>query len=248
LLIESKQNPCRVFLQTMRLPICYSLFFLMLLFSSCLGRRKHASKITSAPTPTVTTTTSQPQSPPNDMQVIITEEMLNKCFKALGPISGKEGYQVWFVKDTFTWILVNPQIHLHEGKADFTTDVGVIAGPFGYSTSCVGDVSIWYDRPKNLINVKITKCILEIYTKFMGTKYHLKDIDLADQFTDPFTFDGPTATSTEMDMEMPDGSVRKLYMTTTDCDLSVKEKQIVVPCEVDFSLTPPPPPKSQIKR
>jgi hypothetical protein len=47
-----------------------------------------------------------------------------------------------------------------------------------------------------------------------------------------------------MDMEMPDGSIRKLYMTTTDCDLAVQEKQIVVPCEVDFTLTPPPSPKS----
>ena len=74
-------------------------------------------------------------------------------------------------------------------------------------------------------------------------KYHLDDLDLADNFTDPFTFAGPTATNTEMDMDMPDGTVRKLYMTTTDCDLSVKEKQIVVPCEVNFSLTPPPPPK-----
>jgi hypothetical protein len=43
-----------------------------------------------------------------------------------------------------------------------------------------------------------------------------------------------------MEMEMPDGTIRKLYMRTSDCDLAVKEKQIVVPCEVEFSLTPPP--------
>ncbi|HEU4716394.1 MAG TPA: hypothetical protein VFU15_01095, partial [Bacteroidia bacterium] len=69
-----------------------------------------------------------------------------------------------------------------------------------------------------------------------------KDVDIASQFTDPFTFEGPTATSTDMDMEMPDGTIKKVYMTTTDCDLSVQEKQIVVPCEVNFTLTPPPAP------
>jgi hypothetical protein len=223
----------------MKTRICYSLFFLFLIFSSCKSK-KHAQ------TSTTSSTTNPPVSeppktgvPPNDLQVIIHEEMLNKCFKALGPISGKEGYQVLFMKDTFTWTLVNPKIHLHAAKADFNTDVNVKAGPFSYTTACVGDVSIWYDRPKNLINVKITKCILEIYTKILGTKYHIKDIDIADQFTEPFTFEGPTATSTDMEMEMPDGTKRTLYMTTSECDLTVQEKQIVVPCEVVFSTTPP---------
>jgi hypothetical protein len=214
------------------------LFCLVLLASACRGPKniKHIGPpVYTPPVPTA----SSPV--PNDIQIVISEEMMNKCFKALGAISGKEPYSVLFVHDTFTWTLVNPQIHLHEGKADFTTDVNVKAGPFMYTTTCVGDVGIWYDRPKNLINVKITRCIVEIYTKILGTKYHLKDVDLASEFTDPFTFEGPTATSTDMEMEMPDGTIRKLYMRTTDCDLAVKEKQIVVPCEVEFSLTPPPP-------
>ena len=174
------------------------------------------------------------------MQVIITEDMLNKCFKALGPISGKEGYQVLFVKDTFIWTLINPQIHLHNGRADFTTDVNIVDGKINYTTSCVGNVGIWYDRPKNLINVKITKCLVDIYTYFFSSKYSLDSLDIAGNFPDPFTFEGPTASSTNMPMEMPDGSIRTVYMTTTDCDLTVKEKEIVVPCEVAFSLTPPP--------
>ncbi len=217
------------------------LFIALLLTLSGCRHSRHT--ITQGPPVYIppTPVTTRP-SVPNDMQIVISEELMNKCFKALGAISGKEPYQLLFVNDTFTWVLVNPQIHLHEGKADFTTDVNVIAGQFMYTTPCIGDVDIWYDRPKNLINVKITRCIVEIYTKIMGTKYHLKDIDLASQFTDPFIFEGPTATSTDMEMEMPDGTIRKLYMTTTDCDLAVKEKQIVVPCEVAFSLTPPPPP------
>lgn len=224
----------------MRRLFCYSLFSLCLIFSACKNR-KHVSEYTKNPLKDTTTVkVVKGLTPPNDIQVIVSEEMLNKCFKALGAIKGKEPYQVLFVKDSFTWVLVNPQIHLHPGKANFTTDVNVITKGLMYSTPCTGDVSIWYDRPKNLINVKITKCMIEIYTKILGTKYHLKDIDLAEHFTEPFTFEGPTATSTDMDMEMPDGTIRKLYMTTTDCDLAVQEKQIVVPCEMEFSLTPPP--------
>lgn len=222
--------------------ISYPLFLLLVLFSSCKSHKQATAYTPPATGQQPAQTSPAPGktvSPPNDMQVIVTEEMLNKCFKALGPIVGKEPYELWFVKDTFTWVLVNPMIHLHPAKADFTTDVSVMAGKLAYTTSCVGDVSIWYDRPKNLINVKITKCVVEIYTKFLGKKYHIRDIDLASQFPDPFTFEGPTATSSSMDMEMPDGTIRTLYMTTTDCDLTVEEKKIVVPCEVDFTRTPP---------
>lgn len=179
--------------------------------------------------------------PPNDLKVILHEEMINKSLAALGNITGKEPYKVLFVQDTFTWTLVNPKIFLHPGYAQFTTDVNVLAGPFGYSTPCTGDVLIWYDRDSNLINVKITKAIVGIYTKIFGSKYHIKDIDLAEHFTEPFTFEGPAATSSEMPVEMPDGSTKVLVMTTTSCDIIIMEDQVSIPCEVEFKekLVPP---------
>jgi hypothetical protein len=179
----------------------------------------------------------QPQvisNPPNDLKVILHEEMINKSLVAMGNITGREPYKVLFVQDTFTWTLINPKIYLHPGKAEFITDVNVVAGAFSYSTSCVGDVVIWYDRTLNLINVRITRAVIGIYTKIFGTKYHIRDIDLASSFEEPFVFEGPAATTSEMPVEMPDGTVKILYMTTTSCDLIVMEDQLVVPCEVEF--------------
>lgn len=172
--------------------------------------------------------------PPNDLKVYLHEEMINKSLAACGNITGKEPYKVLFVQDTFQWTLINPKIYLHPGKAEFVTDVNVVAGPFSYSTPCTGDVLIWYDRTLNIINVKITRAIVGIYTTIFGVKQHIKDIDLASNFEDPFTFTGPAATTSEMPMEMPDGSVKTLYMTTTTCDLIVMEDVLVVPCEVEF--------------
>lgn len=179
----------------------------------------------------------QPQTisnPPNDLKVILHEEMINKSLAALGNITGKEPYKVLFVSDTFTWTLINPRIYLHQGYAQFTTDVNVTAGPFSYSTPCTGDVLIWYNRDSNLINVKITRAVVGIYTKVLGQKYHIKDIDLAEHFTEPFTFEGPAATSSEMPVEMPDGSTKVLEMTTTSCDIIIMEDQVMIPCEVEF--------------
>lgn len=172
--------------------------------------------------------------PPNDLKIILHEEMINKSLAALGNITGKEPYKVLFVSDTFTWTLINPRIYLHQGYAQFTTDVNVTAGPFSYSTPCTGDVLIWYNRDSNLINVKITRAVVGIYTKVLGQKYHIKDIDLAQHFTDPFTFEGPAATSSEMPVQMPDGSTKVLEMTTTSCDIIIMEDQVMIPCEVEF--------------
>lgn len=212
------------------------LYFTLLLFvtSACRSRRP----VMEAPKP-VQQQQQIVTNPPNDLKVILHEEMINKSLVALGNITGKEPYKVLFVEDTFSWTLINPKIYLHPGKAEFVTDVNVVAGPFSYSTNCIGDVVIWYDRTKNLINVRITRAIVGIYTKIFGTKYHIRDIDLASSFEEPFVFEGPAATTSEMAMTMPDGTTKTMLMTTTSCDLIVMEDQLMVPCEVEFKEKPP---------
>lgn len=215
----------------------HSLLFLTLLLiisSGCRSKRP----VMEAPKP-VQQQQQVMTNPPNDLKVILHEEMINKSLVAMGNITGKEPYKVLFVEDTFTWTLISPKIFLHPGKAEFVTDVNVIAGPFSYSTNCIGDVVIWYDRTKNLINVRITRAIVGIYTKIFGTKYHIKDIDLASSFEEPFIFEGPAATTSEMTIEMPDGKSKIMTMTTTSCDLIVMEDQLMVPCEVEFKEKPP---------
>jgi hypothetical protein len=227
---KCKQIPCHLPLRFMNVRVALFTAFVALFFiASC----KSKQQVMNPPKPVVT---QQPQvsNPPNDLKVILHEEMINKSLAALGNITGKEPYKVLFVEDTFTYTLINPKIYLHPGKAEFVTDVNVTAGPFSYSTPCKGDVLISYDRTKNLIYVKILKAVVGIYTKILGTKYHIKDIDIASNFEEPFTFEGPAATSSEMEMEMPDGTKKTLVMTTTSCDIIVMEDQLMVPCEVEF--------------
>lgn len=245
------QIPYRVFLPAMKSFLAL-LFAFVLIAASCKNR-KSASTYTP---PAATTTVTPPRPPgkpePNDMRVVIHEEMLNKMLAALGTISGKEPYSALLMKDTCYWTLINPKIRLHPGKADFETNVNVKAGPFNYTTPVKGNVAVTYDRVKNVINVKIETAIMELYTKILGKKIHIKDIDLADQFDEPFTFDGPTATESEMEFPMPDGTTKVLVMRTTDCDLRVEEKMIVVPCEMEFLprpvIKPQPAPKPAPKK
>ncbi|TND07428.1 MAG: hypothetical protein FD123_3278 [Bacteroidetes bacterium] len=213
----------------------FLLLVLPLVLFACKGKK--SSTYTPPKTDTIV------QAPPkpglrNDMKVTLHEESLNKVFKALGDISGTEPYKLLLIKGTYTWTLKNPRIRLKPGKADFVTDVNVRAGSLEYSTLCAGDVKVWYDGKNNKINVKITKALIEIYTYFMGRKVSITEVDLASHFPDPFSFDGPATMETDMDFTMPDNSVRKIYMKTTDCDVIVEDHFLSVPCEVEFYQKP----------
>lgn len=210
----------------------------LLLIWSCKSKKQVTTITAPAPQNTVVKPASPPKPELNDMRVILHEETLNKMFVALGVISGKEPYSVLFMNDTCVWTLISPRINLHPGKADFVTYVNVKAGPFDYTTQAKGNVNITYDRVRNLINVQIQSAIVELYTKVLGKKIHIKDIDLASRFSEPFTFEGPTATESEIEFVMPDNTIKKLVMRTTDCDLQVAEKMIVVPCETEFLVKP----------
>jgi hypothetical protein len=206
-----------------------------LITASCKSKKQVAVSTTPVPAPPPI----QPSKPDlNDMRVVLHEETLNKMFVALGTITGKEPYRILLMNDTCVWKLINPRINLHPGKADFITFVNVKAGPFDYTSQVKGNVFITYDRVKNMINVQIQSAIVELYTKILGNKIHIKNIDIADRFAEPFSFEGPTASESELEFTMPDNTVKKLIMRTTDCDLQVAEKMIIVPCETEFLVKP----------
>jgi len=175
----------------------------------------------------------------SDLQVCLHESMINKLLAALGNFSGSADYKVWFFKGTYKWTVMNPHIELKPGKADYICDVKVEDGPFDYQTQVIGDAEVSYDQKTNLISVKITKGIFEIYTVILGRKFHITQIDLANYYTDPLTFEGPMTMGTSMEFTMPDNSKKTIYITPAACLLNVEHDQVIVKCQVQFSEIPP---------
>lgn len=191
---------------------------------------------------------SAAQSVPNDLKVQLHEESINKIFQAIGNISGSADYEVMLFKGKYNWTMMNPHIDLKPGKGDFITDVRVEAGLIDYTSRVTGNVDIWYDIKTNMINVKVTRAIFEIYTKIFGQKIHIKDIDLAEYLTDPIMFEGPMTLNTDMSFTMPDGKTKKIYIWPSRCELRVLEKAVEVVCELEFSeklFVPPTQPQPQ---
>lgn len=174
----------------------------------------------------------------NDIKIEIYESTLNKMMKVLGEIKGENEYSTFLLKGTYKWALINPKIELLKDKANFISNVRVISGPLDYTSQVFGNIDVWYDADSNLIYLKIKQATFEIYTHFLGRKIHLKDIDLAEYFKEPISFDGPMSTETDFEFEMPDSTKKTIYAHPSKCSLFIEPKKIILLSELEFTEQP----------
>ena len=168
----------------------------------------------------------------NDFTVILHEEALNKIFSSIGEIKGASDYEVMLIKGTIHWVVINPSISIRPDSSQFNCLAKVDAGLFDYTSTVKGDVKITYNEQKNEIQLKITRAIFELYTVILGKKIHIKNIDLADHFKDPFIFEGPRTMTTDFEFTMPDSTRKHIYVKPSSCNMEVRWKEIITVCEI----------------
>jgi hypothetical protein len=174
----------------------------------------------------------------NDFAVIIHETTINKILEAVGPVNGSKDYSIFLMKGKYHWKAENLRIRIRPDSSQFICDTKVEVGPFTYKTKVHGDVKISYNKTTNQIQVKISRAIFELYTSMFGKKVHIKDIDLADYFKDPFSFEGPQSMGTDLDFMMPDGKMKKIYMQPIECELQIRWKEIIANFEIEACDVP----------
>ena len=174
----------------------------------------------------------------NDFSVSLHEETVNKVLAAMGDISGTSDFEVLLVKGTYIWTVKNPKINIRPDSSFFTCDALVKTGFFEYSSKVPGTVKINYDSDKNIIYIRITQAIFELYTVVFGKKIHIKDIHLEDRFKEPFAFEGPRTISTTMEFPMPDSTKKVINIKPTDCRMELKWKEICTACEIKAAEVP----------
>jgi hypothetical protein len=175
----------------------------------------------------------------NDFAFVLTERSVNKIFAAVGEINGKSAYEVLgIIKGHYNWKVVNPKINFKPDSSDFTCDAKVEVGPFSYKSQVLGRVKITYDNKINLISIKITSAVFELYTMVLGKKIHIKDIHLEDYFKDPFVFEGPRSFATDMTFTMPDSTLKQIYVQPTQCIMKVSKQIIKISCDIEAQDKP----------
>ena len=176
--------------------------------------------------------------PINDFTISIHEESINKIIDAIGPVTGSNQYDAFLTNINYTWTLENSHIQIRPDSSQFICDVQVQAGIIHYKTQVHGDVKISYDTQLNQIQIKVVRAIFELYTKVFGKKVHIKNIDLAENFSQPFIFEGPRSLNTNFDFTLPDGTLKKVYVQANTCTIELRWKEILVLFEIDACDVP----------
>jgi hypothetical protein len=174
-----------------------------------------------------------------DATVEIHEQTLNKFLAAIGPVNGKGKFDVAGSKSEYTWTVRNPGIKITAGKAAFVADASVKVGPLNYRSDAKGSVEVKYDEVENRISVKVLKADFEVYTKIFNKKIHITTVDVSKFYRPEFEFAGPQPLQESVPVDMPDGSVKTVYISTKDQALHLEDGRIVVTSNLVFSDKPP---------
>jgi hypothetical protein len=174
-----------------------------------------------------------------DATVIIHQNMLNAFLDAVGPVSGKGDFNLLGAKKDYTWTVSNARIELKRDGARFVADANIKAGPFSYNAPAAGGVEVKYDPESNRIKIKVVNAVFEIYTKIFGKKIHIANVDAAQFYRPEFEFAGPRPVQSSVEVKLPDGRVKTLYIEQVSQELRIQEQEIVVTSQLAFSDRPP---------
>jgi hypothetical protein len=175
---------------------------------------------------------------PADATVIVHQNTLNGFLNAIGPVSGSDQFNVAGIKGTYTWSVKNARIELKPDKAAFTADASVKAGPASYGSVAIGVVEIKYVQETNRISVKVLKATFEVYTKVFGKKMHIADVDISKYYRPEFEFAGPQPIQPSVDVDLPGGSKKTVYISMASQNLKIEQDQLVVRSNLKFSDQP----------
>jgi hypothetical protein len=173
-----------------------------------------------------------------DATVIIHQNTLNGFFNAIGPISGKDQYNVLGMHGEYTWTLRNARIELRPSQARFIADADIHVGPLSYGSEASGNVEVLFHPESNRISIKVLHATFEVYIKIFGKKVHITDIDAARFYKPEFEFAGPQPMQASVDVALPDGSKKTIFIKPISQNLVIEQERIIVTSKLAFADRP----------
>jgi len=169
--------------------------------------------------------------PPRHATVVLHESMINNFFKAIGPVSGKgEKNSI-----KYTWVVEEARVNIEPGSATFDARVKLDAGLYKTVENAKGKVSIEYVKDTNRMRVRVEEAIVKLSIKLLGKHIPIGSIDIARYYRPTFEFAGPQPIQKEVEVELPDGTKKKIQITTKNETLALEKDQVSVYSELVFT-------------
>lgn len=171
-----------------------------------------------------------------DARITISQDVLNKFLLAIGEVKSASSFNISGVKGEYTWIVKNPKITLSQNRARFQSEVSISLKfpPINYTTPAYGDVSIKYNPEDNKIYIKVEKVAFEVSFNILGKKIFVGEVDISKFYQISFTFPGPKPFEAVSEVNMPDGSKRKIKIESSP-NLIIDEGKIIVGSSINFT-------------
>ena len=166
-----------------------------------------------------------------DAQVALHETMFNKFLNAVGQISGSGKFKKAFIKTDYTWKIRNARIDFEKDNATFYADADIKAKGITFTEKVKGSVDVNYDLSRNVISVKVREAKFDV--KIFGVK--VATIDLAKYYKPKFEFAGPQPIQKSIMVDLPDGTKRRINVTTSNQNFKIIKDKIVVESILTFS-------------
>ena len=166
-----------------------------------------------------------------DAQVSLHENTFNKFLKAVGQISGGGKFKKAFIKTDYTWKIRNARIDLEPNKATFYADADIKTKGITFTEKVTGAVDVTYNPANNVISVKVREAKFDV--QIFGIK--VATIDLAKYYKPKFEFPGPQPLQKFVLVDLPDGSKKKINITTKSQSFKIIKDRIVVVSYLTFT-------------
>ncbi len=166
-----------------------------------------------------------------DAQMTLHENTFNKFLKAVGQISGGGRFKKAFIKTDYTWKIKNARIDLEPNKATFYADADIKVKGITFTEKVTGSVDVSFNPVSNVISVKVRDAKFDVV--IFGAK--VATIDLAKYYKPKFEFPGPQPLQKTVLVDLPDGSKKRINITTKSQSFKIIKDRIVVVSYLTFT-------------
>jgi hypothetical protein len=127
----------------------------------------------------------------NHMELFIHENILNEFLLSIGEIEGSGNIGLF----DYNWNVYDLRVDINKDSSIFNGLVKLKSGSFEREDIIVGDVTISYNKDKNLIYVQISNIKIDIdlsdVLSILPKNSFMINIDISNYFLEPFEIDAP---------------------------------------------------------
>ncbi|MDD5766242.1 MAG: hypothetical protein PHW79_08380 [Candidatus Marinimicrobia bacterium] len=171
------------------------------------------------------------QTAPRHVGVSIHENMINAFFDSIGPVTGT-GKKADI---KYEWTVIHPQVDIEPGIAHFYAKVKVEAGVFKTTEDAKGQVDIQYIRDTNRIRIQVREANVKLFFRLFGKEIPIGTIDIAKYYRPAFEFAGPQPIQKEISIDLPDGTIKSMSISTTNETLLLEQDKVSVYSDLVFT-------------